>query len=86
MAEAKVTRRPAAILAADMVGCSRLIGADEVGTIARQKALHSEVIGPAIAEHRGRVVKTTGGGLLVAFPSVVGAVACAVVVPAGLSE
>ena len=68
MTEAKVTRRLAAILAADMVGYSRLMGADEAGTITRQKALHSEVIDPAIAEHGGRVFKTTGDGLLVEFP------------------
>ena len=85
MAEAKLTRRLAAILAADMVGYSRLMGADELGTIARQKALHGEVIDPAIAEHGGRVVKTTGDGLLVEFPSVVDAVACAVVVQTGLA-
>ncbi len=67
MTEAKVTRRLAAILAADMVGYSWLMGADEVGTITRQKALRSEVIDPAIAEHGGRVVKTTGDGLLAEF-------------------
>ncbi len=85
MTAAKVTRRLAAILAADMVGYSRLMGADETGTITRQKALHREVIDPAIAEHGGRVFKTTGDGLLVEFPSVVGAVACAVVVQTGLA-
>jgi adenylate cyclase len=61
------------------------MGADETGTIARQKALHGEVIDPAIAEHGGRVFKTTGDGLLVEFPSVVGAVACAVVMQTGLA-
>ncbi len=85
MTEAKVTRRLAAILAADMVGYSRLMGADEAGTIARQKALHSEAIDPAIAEHGGRVVKTTGDGLLAEFPSVVDAVACAVAVQTNLA-
>jgi len=84
VAEAKVTRRLAAILAADMVGYSRLMGADEVGTIARQKALHSEAIDPIIAEHGGRIVKTTGDGLLVEFPSVVDAVACAVAMQTNL--
>ena len=73
MAEAKVTRRLAAILAADMVGYSRLMGADEAGTIARQKALHAAAIDPAIAEHGGRIFKTTGDGLLVEFASVVDA-------------
>ncbi len=68
MTEAKVTRRLAAILAADMVGYSQLMGADETGTITRQKALHSEGNDPAIAEHGGRVVKTTGDGLLAEFP------------------
>ncbi len=85
MTEAKVTRRLAAILAADMVGYSRLMGADEVGTIARQKALHREAIDPAIAEHGGRVFKTTGDGLLVEFPSVVDAVSCAVAVQTNLA-
>jgi adenylate cyclase len=86
VAEAKVTRRLAAILAADMVGYSRLMGADEAGTIAHQKALHGEAIDPAIAEHGGRVVKTTGDGLLAEFPSVVDAVACAVAVQGGLAR
>jgi class 3 adenylate cyclase len=85
VAEAKVTRRLAAILAADMVGYSRLMGADEVGTIARQKALHAEAIDPAIAEHGGRIFKTTGDGLLVEFPSVVDAVTCAIAVQAGIA-
>ncbi len=80
-----MTRRLAAILAADMVGYSRLMGADETGTITRQKALHGDVIDPAIAEHGGRVVKTTGDGLLVEFPSVADAVACAVAVQTGLA-
>ena len=71
-------RRLAAILAADMVGYSRLMGADEEGTIARQKARRSELIDPEIAKHGGRIVKTTGDGLLVEFPSVVDAVRCAV--------
>ena len=85
MAEAKVTRRLTAILAADMVGYSRLMGADEAGTIARQKALHAEAIDPAIAEHGGRIFKTTGDGLLVEFPSVVDAVTCAIAVQTGLA-
>ena len=85
MAEAKVTRRLAAILAADMVGYSRLMGADEAGTIARQKALRGAAIDPAIAEHGGRIFKTTGDGLLVEFPSVVDAVTCAIAVQTGLA-
>lgn len=71
-------RRLSAILAADMVGYSRLIEADEQGTIERQKAHRSQLIDPTIAQHNGRIVKTTGDGLLVEFPSVVEAVNCAV--------
>ncbi|MDJ0948159.1 MAG: adenylate/guanylate cyclase domain-containing protein [Alphaproteobacteria bacterium] len=78
MAQEPVQRRLAAILAADMVGYSRLIGVDEAGTIARQKAHRAELIDPKIAEHSGRVVKTTGDGLLVEFASAVDAVLCAV--------
>src|SRR6266581_9615405 len=73
-------RRLAAILAADIAGYSRLIGADEEGTLARLRALRRELIDPAIAAHRGRIVKTTGDGLLVEFASVVDAVRCAVTV------
>jgi adenylate cyclase len=71
------TRRLAAILAADVAGYSRLIEADEEGTLGRLKALRIEVIDPKIAEHRGRLVKTTGDGLLVEFASVVDALRCA---------
>ncbi len=74
MAEKKVERRLAAIFAADMVGYSRLMEADEEGTIARQKAHRKELIDPKIAEHDGRIVKTTGDGLLAEFASVVDAV------------
>jgi adenylate cyclase len=74
------TRRLAAILAADVAGYSRLMGADEEGTLERLKALRRELIDPKIAEHRGRIVKTTGDGLLVEFASVVDAVRCAVAV------
>ena len=73
-------RRLAAILSADMVGYSRLIGADEAGTLARLKACRAQVIDPAIAEHRGRIVKTMGDGLLAEFASVVDAVGCAIAV------
>jgi TolB-like protein len=72
------TRRLAAILAADMAGYSRLIGADEGGTLERLRALRRELLDPKIAEHRGRLVKTTGDGLLVEFGSVVDALHCAV--------
>jgi adenylate cyclase len=70
-------RRLAAILAADVVGYSRLTGLDEEGTLARLRALRRDLIDPAISEHRGRLVKTTGDGLLVEFASVVDAVRCA---------
>jgi class 3 adenylate cyclase len=76
--EAPVERRLAAILAADVVGYSRLMGIDEVGTLRRLRAYRGELIDPAIAARRGRIVKTTGDGLLVEFPSAVDAVACAI--------
>jgi adenylate cyclase len=71
------TRRLAAILAADVAGYSRLIGADEEGTHDRLKAHRRELVDPKIGEHSGRVVKTTGDGMLVEFPSIVDAVRCA---------
>src|SRR5437016_3723611 len=74
----RVERRLAAILAADVAGYSRLMGEDEEGTHAALKAIRRELGDPKISEHRGRIVKTTGDGLLVEFPSVVGAVRCAV--------
>jgi TolB-like protein/class 3 adenylate cyclase len=74
---ARVERRLAAILAADVVGYLRLIGADEEGTLARLKVHRAEVLDPKIALHRGRIVKTTGDGLLVEFASVVDALRCA---------
>jgi len=79
------TRRLAAILAADVAGYSRLIGADEGGTLERLKALRRELLDPKIAEHRGRLVKTTGDGLLVEFGSVVDALRCAVEVQREMS-
>jgi adenylate cyclase len=72
------TRRLAAILAADVAGYSRLMGADEEGTLERLKALRRELVDPKLTEHHGRIVKTTGDGLLVEFASVVDAVRCAV--------
>jgi TolB-like protein/class 3 adenylate cyclase len=75
---ARVERRLAAILAADVAGYSRLMGVDEEGTLERLKALRRELVDPKIAEHHGRIVKTTGDGLLVEFASVVDAVRCAV--------
>jgi len=77
LATERVERRLAAILAADVAGYSRLMGANEEGTLARLKAQRRELIDPKIAEHRGRIVKTTGDGMLVEFPSVVDAVRCA---------
>src|SRR5512135_3329919 len=86
MAEARVERRLTAILAADVAGYSRLMGADEVGTLKALKAHRKELVDPAIAEHKGRIVKTTGDGMLVEFASVVDAVACAVVVQGKMAE
>ena len=80
------TRRLAAILAADVAGYSRLMGVDEEGTLERLKALRRELVDPKIAEHHGRIVKTTGDGLLVEFPSVVDAVRCAVAVQQAMPE
>jgi adenylate cyclase len=71
-------RRLTAILAADVAGCSRLMGADEEGTLAALKVIRRELGDPKIKEYRGRIVKTTGDGLLVEFASVVDAVRCAV--------
>ena len=79
-------RRLAAILLTDMVGYSRLIGLDEEGTIARQRVHREEIIDLKIFEHGGRIVKTTGDGLLVEFPSVVDAVKCAVEVQTALAD
>jgi adenylate cyclase len=81
-----VARRLAAILAADVVGYSRLMAADEAGTLAALKAHRKEVIEPKIAEHDGRIVKLMGDGALVEFPSVVEAVKCAVEVQNGVAE
>src|SRR3984893_17592425 len=80
------TRRLAAILAADVVGYSRLMGADEEGTLERLKAVRRRLIDPKITEHHGRIVKTTGDGLLVEFASVVDAVRCAAEVQRGMID
>jgi TolB-like protein/class 3 adenylate cyclase len=80
------TRRLAAILAADVAGYSRLMGADEEGTLERLKALRHELLDPKIAEHHGRIVKTTGDGVLVEFASVVDAVRCAIEVQQAMLE
>jgi len=83
---ARVERRLAAILAADVAGFSRLIECDEEGTLGRLRMLRAEVIDPQIAGHRGRIVKTTGDGLLVEFASVVDALRCAVEIQAALAD
>jgi adenylate cyclase len=80
------TRRLAAILAADVAGYSRLMGADEEGTLEALKAIRRELSDPKVREHRGRIVKTTGDGLLVEFASVVDAVRCAVEVQRAMAE
>jgi TolB-like protein/class 3 adenylate cyclase len=81
----RVERRLAAVLAADVAGYSRLMAADEVGTLDALKALRREVVDPAIAEHKGRIVKTTGDGMLVEFASAVDAVTCAMAVQAAMA-
>ena len=80
------TRKLAAILAADVAGYSKLTGADEVRTLARLRALRSDLIDPTIAVHNGRVVKRTGDGVLIEFRSVVDAVRCAIEVQDGMAE
>jgi adenylate cyclase len=80
------TRRLAAILAADVAGYSWLIGADEEGTLNRLRSIRAEVIDPKITEHRGRIVKTTGDGLLVEFSSVVDALRCATEIQSPMAE
>jgi adenylate cyclase len=80
------TRKLAAILAADVVGYSKLASADEERTLARVRALRSDLIDPTIAVHNGRVVKRTGDGIIVEFRSVVDAVRCAIEVQNGMVE
>ena len=80
------TRKLAAILVSDIVGYSRLTGADEELTLARLRTLRSDLIDPTIAVHNGRVVKRTGDGAIVEFRSVVEAVRCAMEVRAGMAE
>ncbi len=86
MAEKRTERRLAAIFAADVVGYSRLMGKDEEGTLRTLNAHLKELIEPLISSHHGRMVKTTGDGLLVEFPSVVDAVHCAVAFQEGMAE
>jgi adenylate cyclase len=80
------TRRLAAILAADVAGYSRLIGADEEGTLNRLRSIRGELIDPKITAHGGRIVKTTGDGLLVEFASVVDAVRCATEIQTAMAK
>jgi hypothetical protein len=82
----RTDRKLAAILAADVVGYSRLVGNDEAGTIARVKALRKECLEPLVAEYHGRVVKLMGDGALVEFASAVDAVECAVAIQKGVTE
>jgi adenylate cyclase len=82
----RIERRLTAILAADVVGYSRLMSADEEGTLTQLKRHRSALVDPKIAENRGRIVKTTGDGLLVEFASVVDALRCAVEVQRGMAE
>ena len=81
-----MARRLAAIMAADMVGFSRLMAADEAGTIARQKEHRETLIDPKVEQFGGRIVKTTGDGLLIEFSSVVDAVQCAVEIQKAMSD
>ncbi len=86
MAKERAQRRLAAILAADVVGYSRLMGRDEAGTLAALKARRNEVLAPTVAQHNGRVVKVMGDGVLVEFGSAVDAVQCAVELQKGFTE
>jgi adenylate cyclase len=86
MAEERVERRLTAILAADVAGYSRLMGVDEEGTLTQLKAHRNALVDPTITQQRGRIVKTTGDGMLVEFASVVDALRCAVEVQRGMTE
>ena len=86
MVEDRVDRRLAAIFAGDIAGYSRLMAADEEGTLRQLKAHRKQLVDPKITEHRGRIVKTTGDGILVEFVSVVDAVRCAVDIQRGMAE
>src|SRR6266571_1281569 len=84
--EQRVERRLSAVLSADVAGYSRLVGIDEEGTLAQLRSIRLELIDPAIAVHRGRIIKTTGDGILVEFSSVVDAVRCALAVQRSMAE
>jgi len=84
--ENRPERRLAAILAADVAGYSRLMGTDEEGTLAQLKVHRQELVDPKIREHRGRIVKTTGDGMLIEFASAVDAARCAIEIQRGMAE
>ena len=86
MVDARVERRLAAILAGDVAGYSRMMGADEEGTLLRLNTHRREFLEPKIAEHRGRIVKRTGDGVLIEFASAVDATRCAVEIQRGMIE
>jgi adenylate cyclase len=86
MAGADVTRRLAAVLAADVVGYSKMMGVDEAGTLAALRDIWSEHFNPAIAEHNGRIAKMMGDGALAEFASVVDAVSCAIAFQRRMAE
>jgi adenylate cyclase len=86
MAEERVQRRLAAIISADVVGYSKMMGQDEAGTLARLKSLRSEFLHPKIAEYGGRIVKTTGDGTLIEFSGTVDAVSHTIDVQRGMAE
>ena len=86
LADNRAERRLGAILAADVAGYSRLMGVDEEGVLARLKAVRKSLVDPAITAHRGRIVKTTGDGILVEFASAVDAARCAIEVQRGIAE
>ena len=86
MPEDRIDRRLAAIFAGDIAGYSRLMSIDEEGTLRQLKGHRKELVDPKITEHRGRIVKTTGDGMLVEFASVVDAVRCAVDIQRGMGE
>src|SRR6516165_9112580 len=86
MAEERVQRRLAAILAADVVGYSRLMQADDAGTLTALKSRRAEILQPMVAKHHGRVIKVMGDGVLVEFASAVEAVSCAVALQSAMAE
>ncbi len=86
LTDERVERRLAAVLAADVAGYSRIMGSDEEGTLARLKAVRKALVDPVIASHRGRIVKTTGDGILAEFASAVDAVRGAVELQRGMAQ